>query len=425
MLDIKWIRENPEKVKQALKNRGVAFDLDRLIAVDGQRRAKIKEVDDLRAKQNEFSDAIAKAKDSERDEKIRASKKIKEELAVVEEDSKKIEEEYTSLIYLVPNIPLDDIPIGKDEGENKVLRESSTKPKFKFTPRDYMGLAEALDIIDTKRAAKVSGSRFGYMKGAAARLEIALIQFAFDTLTKKEFISVIPPVLIKEEMMQGMGYVDSEADKQERYHLEKDKLYLVGTAEQSIGPMHAGEIFLEKELPRRYIAFSTSFRREAGSYGKDTHGILRVHQFDKIEMFSFVKPEDSKKEHEHLLAMQEELMRELKIPYRVVALCTGDLATPSASTIDIESWLPGQNNGTGEYRETHSTSNTTDFQSRRLTIRYRTIAQKTEFVHMLNGTAFAIGRTIIAILENYQQEDGSVKVPKVLQKYMGGMNIIK
>jgi seryl-tRNA synthetase len=261
------------------------------------------------------------------------------------------------------------------------------------------------------------------LKNEAVLLEFALVQFALNRLLKKGFIPIVPPVMIREEMMQGLGYIDSEKDREERYFLEKDKFYLVGTSEQSVVPMHADEIFNEKDLPRRYAAFSTCFRREAGSYGKDIHGILRVHQFDKVEMVSFMKPEDSREEHKFLLAIQEELIRELKIPYRVVALSTGDLSHPSAATYDIEAWLPGQNEGMGQYRETHSCSNTTDFQARRLGIKFRR-SGKTEFVHILNGTAFAIGRMLIAILENYQREDGLVRVPEALQSYMGGMKVI-
>ncbi|MFH1253795.1 MAG: serine--tRNA ligase, partial [Candidatus Uhrbacteria bacterium] len=285
-------------------------------------------------------------------------------------------------------------------------------PKFDFEPKDYMTIAEKLDLIDVKRAAKVSGTRFGYLKGEVALLEFALINLALDVLSKEHFIPVIPPVMIKTEMMEAMGYLDTAADRAERYFLDKDNLILVGTSEQSIGPMYQGEILEEKDLPRRYVAFSSCFREEAGAYGKDTKGILRVHQFDKVEMFSICQPEKSKEEHQFLLKMEEKLMQSLKLPYQVVQLCTGDLARPSASTIDIETWMPGQ----GEYRETHSTSNCTDFQARRLNIRYRS-KQGVEFVHTLNGTAFAIGRTLIAIIENYQQKDGSVKVPKALQKY--------
>lgn len=275
-----------------------------------------------------------------------------------------------------------------------------------------MEIAEKLDIIDVKRASKVSGTRFGYLKGKTALLELALINLAFEVLSKEGFVPIIPPVMIKPEMMEAMGYIDTPEDRAERYFLKESDLVLVGTSEQSLGPMRKDDILEEKKLPKRYVAFSSCFREEAGAYGKDTKGILRVHQFDKVEMFSICQPEKSKEEHQFLLKMEEKLMRLLGLPYRVVQLCTGDSARPSASTIDIETWLPGQ----GEYRETHSTSNCTDFQARRLNIRYRS-KKGLEFVHTLNGTAFAIGRMLIAIIENYQQKDGSVKVPKALQKY--------
>ncbi len=238
---------------------------------------------------------------------------------------------------------------------------------------------------------------------------------------------MVPPVMIKEEMMRAMGYIDRHEEQEETYYLEKDKLYLVATSEQSIGPMHADEIFNEEDLPKRYIGFSTCFRREAGSYGKDTKGILRVHQFDKVEMFSFCHPEKSKEEHELLLSIEEELMKLLKIPYRVLNICTGDLGGPAAKKYDIEAWLPGQNSGKGQYRETHSTSNCTDFQARRLNIRYRSSLisnlSSLKFVHTLNGTAFAIGRMLIAIIENYQQKDGTIKIPDILQKYLNSKSL--
>ena len=425
MLDIKFIRENPGVVKTAMKNRGVDFDVGAFLAVDEKRRVMIKETDDLRARQNEFADEIGKLGGEERQRKIEESKKIKMQLASADEELKALEEQFTRLMHQIPNIPLPDVPVGRDERDNVVLREVGEKPQFDFTPCDYMEIAGKFNLIDTNRAAKVSGSRFGYIMGDLARLEFALVQFAFDTLTKEGFIAVVPPVLIKEDMMQKLGYIDSEKDKAERYYLSEDKMYLVGTAEQSVVPMHADEILEEKDLPRRYVAFSTCFRREAGTYGKDTHGILRVHQFDKMEMVIFSRPEDSASEHELLIAMEEHLMQGLKIPYRVMALCTGDIAAPSARTVDIESWLPGQNSGKGEYRETHSSSNTTDFQARRLNIKVRRNDGKNEYVNILNGTAFAIGRTLIAILENYQQEDGSVRLPEVLQKYMGGLKVIQ
>ena len=276
-----------------------------------------------------------------------------------------------------------------------------------------MTLAENLGWIDVERAGKAIGSRFGYLLRDAVDLEFALTRFAFDVLKKEGFIPVVPPVFLKPEAMRGAGYLDYNED--EMYHLEKDDLYLIGTSEQAIAAMHMNEILEAKKLPLRYAGFSSCFRREAGSYGKDTKGILRVHQFDKIEMFSFFEPENSKKEHEFLLSMEEKLMQALQIPYRVLQMCTGDLGFQAANKYDIEAWLPGQN----QYRETHSTSNDTEFQSRRLNIKYKNLKTgKNEFVHTLNGTAFAIGRMIIAIMENYQQKDGVVKIPTVLEGYI-------
>lgn len=406
MLDIKFIRENPDKVKEACQKKQVKCDIDRVLELDKKRRQILREIEGLKAEKNKLG------KDD-----VEQAKKIKKEIKKTEPELDKVEKEFKKLMLQVPNPPLDDVPVGKDESENKVLRQEGKKPKFDFKPKNYLEIAEKLDIIDIERAAKVSGSRFGYLKGGAVLLEFALVQLAFEVLIKEGFTPVIPPVMLKEKAMAGMGYLDRGAD--EVYHLEKDDLYLVGTSEQSIGVMHMDEILKEKELPKRYVAFSTCFRREAGAYGKDTKGILRVHQFDKAEMFSFCLPEKSKEEHQFLLSMQEKLMKLLKIPYRVVQICTGDLAGPSAATYDIEAWLPGQN----KYRETHSTSNCTDFQARRLNTRYKD-KDGVRFVHTLNGTAFAIGRTIIAIIENYQQKDGSIKAPKVLRKWMDGLKTV-
>ena len=298
------------------------------------------------------------------------------------------------------------------------------RTKFDFEPKDYLTLGEALGIIDVERASKVAGSRFGYLFGGAVMLEMALVQFALQKLVSKGFRAVIPPVMIKPEVYMGMGRLGG-SQKEERYYLPADDLFLVGSAEHTMGPIHRDEVLEEKNLPMRYAGFSTCFRREAGSYGKDTKGILRVHQFDKVEMFSFSKPEDSKKEHEFLLSMQEELVGALKLPYRVVQICTGDMGWTDAAQYDVETWLPGQPNGKekGIYRETNSCSNTTDFQARGTNVKYKTAKGK-ELVHMLNATGFAIGRMIIAIIENYQQKDGSIKVPEALQKYTG-FEIIK
>ncbi|MCK4453819.1 serine--tRNA ligase [Candidatus Parcubacteria bacterium] len=422
MLDIRFIRENPEKVKQGCQKKQVKVDVDRILLLDKKRRNLIQELDKLRSEQNRISSetkAVVQSHEvlpKDRLEELEGEgRENKKEIKNKEIELKKIDEEFNALMVQVPNLPLDDVPIGKDESENKVLREKGKKPKFSFKNKDYLEIAQDLDLIDVKRAAKVSGTRFGYLKNEAALLELALINFAFNKIIKQGFIPVIPPVMIKSETMEAMGYIATKKDLAERYFFEKDNLFLVGTAEQSIGPMHKDEIFEEKDLPKRYLAFSTCFREEAGSYGKDTKGILRVHQFDKIEMFSFCNPEISRKEHEFFLNLEEKLMKELNLPYQVVKNCSGDMAFPTAIQYDIETWIPSED----RYRETHSTSNCTDFQARRLNIRYRDKSGKLNFVHTINGTAFAIGRTIIAIIENYQQKDGSVLVPKVLQKYIG------
>jgi len=414
MLDIKFIRENPNKVKEACKNKQVKIDVNELLKIDKEKREIQTELEKIFAQKNKASKEISKAKDKKEKQKIISEmRKTDKKGDKLKESLKKIHKEFEALMYQVPNIALDDVPKGKSESDNVVMRKVGEKTKFDFNPKDYLEIAEKLDLIDVKRAAKVSGTRFGYLKNQAVLLEFALINLAFDALLKEGFTPIIPPVMIKSEKIRGMGYLE-QADVEEAYYLPKDDLFLAGTAEQPIGTMHADEIFEEKNLPKRYLGFSSCFRREAGSYGKDTKGILRVHQFDKMEMFSFCKPENSIKEYKFLLEIEEKLMQLLKIPYRVLQICTGDLARPSAATYDIEAWMPSQN----QYRETHSTSNCTDFQARRLNIRYRDKNNKLNFVHTLNGTAFAIGRTLIAIIENYQQKDGTVKVPEALQKYL-------
>ncbi len=404
MLDIKIIREQPEIVKEACKNRHVDCDVDRIVELDKKQRQLLQEVEQLRSQKNKLG-----KEDREQ------GQALKQQLKEKEPELQQTGEELKKLLLQLPNIPLDDVPVGKDEKDNKVLRTWGKIPSFGFTPKDHQELGEALDIVDIKRAAKVSGARFTYLKSHAVTLEFALVKMIMDMAQKQGFIPIIPPVLVKEDAMKGMGYIDTPEDRAERYFLNESKLFLVGTAEQAIGPMHQDEVFEEKDLPRRYVVFSSCFREEAGSYGKDTKGIMRLHQFDKVELFSITKPEDSKKEHAFLLAFEEKLWQQLQIPYQVLHLCTGDISRPSASTYDIEAWMPGQN----RYREVSSASTTTDFQARRLNIRFRNKDNKMEYVHMLNATGCSIIRPLIAIMENYQQKDGSIKVPKVLQKYAG------
>lgn len=421
MLDIKFIRENPAKVKKACQDKQVKVDIDELLEIDRRKRETLQALEDMRAQKNKASKEIPTVKNQrEKDKIILKMRELDRNSDRLTKSLKELEKKFNSLILQIPNLPLADIPVGKDERDNVVLREVGHKPKFDFKPRNYLEIGESLDLIDVKRAAKVSGTRFGYLKREAALLEFALIDLAFEVLTKEKFIPIIPPVMLKSEMARGMGYLE-QSDREEAYYLPQDDLYLVGTAEQSVGVMHTNEILEEKELPKRYLAFSTCFRRESGSYGKDTKGILRVHQFDKVEMFSFVKPEDSIKEHQFFLKMEEKLMQILNLPYRVVKICTGDLGRPAAAKYDIETWLPSEN----RYRETHSTSNCTDFQARRLNIRYKGKDNKLNFVHTVNGTAFAVGRTLIMLIENYQQKDGSILVPEALRKYLSFREIKK
>ena len=411
MLDIKFIRQNPEKVKKGCRKKKVKVDITRVLIVDQEKRKYQKTLEELRAKQRRLS--------FETPLPLKKLTGIKNEIKKIEPRVKEKEQELKNLLLQIPNLPFDNVPEGKDEKENVVIKEWGVKPKFDFKPKDYLELAEKLDLIDVERAAKISGTRFGILKKEAVFLKFALRNFASEILIKEGFIPIDPPVMIRPEIMQAMGYVERGRD--EIYYLKDDNLCLIGTAEQALGPIHADEILEEKQLPKRYIAFTPCFRREAGSYGKDTKGIFRVHQFDKIEMFSFSHPQKSQKEHQFLLSCEEKLMQALKIPYRVVQICTGDLGDPAAAKYDIEAWLPGQ----GCYRETHSTSNCTDFQARRLNIRYKEKSGKLSFVYTLNGTAFAIGRILIAIFENYQQKDGSIKIPEVLQKYLGRKKVIR
>ena len=395
------------------------FDVDYLLHLDEKRRAKIKEVDDLRAEQNVASEAIVGLTDKAKEAKVAQMQSLKAKLGDVEFELKALEAEFTELMQKVPNLPLDDVPAGGPE-DNRVIREVGEKPQFDFKPRDYLEIAEALDLIDMERAAKVAGSRFGYLKREAALLEFALVSYAFDTLLPEGFIPIVPPVMLRPEHFRAIGRIPP-GQEEERYFLHSDNLYLAGSAEHTIAPMHAGEVLDENALPLRYFAFSSCFRREAGSYGKDTRGILRVHQFDKVEMFSFVRAEDSEPELERMVAWQERLMQGLGLPYRVVLIAAGDMGWPEAKLYDLETWLPGE----GTYRETHSASTTTDFQARGTNTRYRTAGGELAFAHTLNATAFAIGRTIIAILENYQQADGSVKIPDALRPHMHGISEIR
>lgn len=428
MLDIKFIRENPDLVQRGIAKKNADPKLvDDFLALDQKWRGLVKNIDEARARQKDLSGK----------REIEEAKKIKTRIQGWETELKLVEKEREDILLVIPNLPADDVPVGKDESCNIVLRAWGKIPKFNFEPKDHLEIGEALDIIDVKKAGEVTGSRFCYLKGAAALLEYATVNWVLGRLGDLKFIKkiarkiassfpaapfipVVPPVMIKPEVYIKMGRLDP-GQEVERFFMPRDNLYLIGSAEHTLGPLHMGEIIDEQRLPIRYVGFSTAFRREAGSYGKDVRGILRVHQFDKIEMETFSLPELAFQEQEFIVAVQEALMQELKLPYRVVEICTGDMGGPDVKQIDIETWMPGQ----GKYRETHTSDQMGDYQSRRLDTRVRRKDGRIEFVHINDATVFAIGRTLIAILENYQQKDGSVKIPEALQKYMGGLKAIK
>lgn len=416
MIDIQWLRDHPESAKRALARKKVDPKLvDKFLRVDQNWRTKRAALDALQAEQKAVSRSLAAGK---REELMAKAHILKERIAEVSGSLADVEKKREALLEAFPNPPFADVPDGPDASGNRVLREVGEKPAFDFTPKDYLALAEPLGLIDVKRAAKVSGSRFGYLMGDGALLEFALVALAFDTLTEHGFIPAVPPVMIRPEVFRGMGRLAAD-QKEERYYIPNDNLYLVGSAEHTLGPLHMDETLEAKDLPRRYVGFSTCFRREAGSYGKDTKGILRVHQFDKVEMFSFSDPASSEKEHRFLVDRQEELMQKLELPYRVVEICTGDMGWTDARQYDIETWFPGE----GVYRETQSASNTTDFQARGINVKVKRADGEKVFAHLLNATAFAIGRTLIALIENHQTKQGTIKVPKALQKYLGKKEI--
>ncbi|PIP91973.1 serine--tRNA ligase [Candidatus Wolfebacteria bacterium CG18_big_fil_WC_8_21_14_2_50_39_7] len=404
MLDINLIRQNPEKVKSgiAAKNSDPKL-VDDFLALDENWRKLTKEIDDLRAEQNKFSD----------ERKIEQATKIKDKIQNLESDLKKLEQNRQNILEQLPNLPLDDVPVGKDESENVVIKEVGEKPKFNFQSKDHLELGKSLDLIDFETAVKVSGSNFYYLKNQAVLLELALTNYAFDILTKEGFTPLITPDLARQKFYTGTGYLPQGPEAQ-TYKIKDSDLGLIATAEITLAGIHSDEILDEKDLPKKYAGFSHCFRLEAGSYGKYSKGLYRIHQFSKIEMYVYCSPEKSEKIHQYLLSLEEKIFQGLGIPYRVVEMCTGDLGAQAAKKYDLEAWMPGR----GDWGEITSTSNTTDYQARRLGIRFKRKDGSVEFTYTLNGTAIAISRTIIAILENYQQKDGSVLVPKVLQKYL-------
>lgn len=430
MLDIQYIRDNPEVVAEKSRQKGYEVNIGELLELDTERRTRLTQIEELRARRNSLTAEMKGNKPT--DEQIEAGKQLKEEIANREGELKTIEEKYLALLKKVPNMPLDDVPVGASEDENVVAKTVGEPTKFDFAPKSHVELADAKDWIDKVRAAKVTGSRFAYLKGDLVQLQFALIQYVLATLTNRDiiakliadnglrvepkpFVPVLPPVMIREDIYDQMDRLEPRED---RYHIEgeDDDLWLIGSAEHTLGSMYADEILPAESLPIRFVGYSTSFRQEAGTYGKDTEGILRMHQFDKLEMEVFSTAETGLDEHLLLIAIQEYMMQQLGLPYHVLMKCTADIGKPDARGVDIEAWLPGQ----GKYRETHTADYMTDYQARRLKTRVKKSDGTVELAYTNDATAFAAGRTLIAILENYQTTDGDVVVPEVLRPYLGG-----
>ena len=415
MIDIKFIRENPDAVRASQKGRGEDTSIvDQLLALDETRRTAITEFETLRAEQNVLSKSVGAAKGDEKAALLENSKDLANKVKAADTRRADIEAQANAVAMQLSNILDPDAPIG-GEADFVVIEHVGTPRDFAkdgFVPKDHVELGKLLGAIDTERGAKVAGSRSYYLTGVGALLEFALVNYAISSATKSGFIPVIPPVLVNPAAMEGTGFLGQAAENV--YHLERDEVYLVGTSEVPLAAMHMDEILPAEKLPLRYAGYSTCFRREAGTYGKDTRGIIRVHQFDKVEMFSFCKPEEAKEEHKRLLQWEKDFLNAMEIPYRVIDVASGDLGSSANRKFDIEAWIPTQDT----YREVTSTSNCTEFQARRLNIRYKD-SDGTKAIATLNGTLVAIPRMIVAILENHQNADGSVNVPKALQPFLG------
>ena len=434
MLDINYIRDNRQKVEDAIKNKGYTIDLDEILQLDDARKELSQKTDILRQERNQISSQM---KNGQPDQAlISRGKEIKQELSSLEEKLSSVESDFLAKLKTVPNVPCDDVPVGLSEDENEVAEVCGEPTKFNFEPKNHYEIGQARGWIDKERASKVTGARFAYIKGEMVSLQMAIVNFVMNNLSNegvikeiceanhlehistKPFTTVLPPLMLRTEMYDAMDRLEPRDD---RYKIEGEELWLQGSAEHVLGSMHAGEIFAEQDLPVRYLGYATSFRQEAGTYGKDMEGIIRMHQFDKLEMESFSTKETSREEHELFVAIQRWLIEQLRLPYRVIRKCTFDIGKPDARGIDMEVWLPGQ----GKYRETHTADYMTDYQSRRLNTRVRRDETgEVELVHTNDATAFALGRIMIAVIENYQNEDMTVRVPEVLRKYLNGKEIL-
>jgi seryl-tRNA synthetase len=421
MLSREYLREHADAYRNALKNRGATVDLDRFLELDTERRRTIAEVEALKARRNAASQEISNLKKNKQDARsqIDAMKGVGDQIKTLDERLAAIEEELRNVELYFPNVPHESVPVGPDETHNRVDRTWGQKPAFAFTPKSHWDIGEALGILDFDRATKITGARFSILTGAGAKLNRALINFMLDVHEQQGYVEVVPPFMVNADSLRGTGQLPKF--EEDLFKLTDRDYYLIPTAEVPVTNIHRDEILDGATLPLLYTAYSPCFRSEAGSYGKDTRGLIRQHQFEKVEIVKFTTPETSWDEHEKLTADAEAVLQALGLHYRVMTLSTGDMGFTAAKTYDLEVWLPGQET----YREISSCSNFTDFQSRRANIRYRTADKKTAFVHTLNGSGLPIGRTLVAILENYQNEDGSVRVPSALRSYMKGVEVIR
>ena len=421
MLDIGLIREETNRVLEGFRKRGATIDLSPLLKLDGERKALLKRVEDLRCRRNKASEDIGRLKreGNPAEGLLTEMKGVSEEIKKLEGDIACIENEENDILLILPNLPHESVPSGTSEKDNAEVRQWGEIPRFTFEPKPHWQIGEELEIIDFQRASNIAGARFALLKGAGALLERALINFMLDLHTREHgYTEVLPPFMVNRKSMTGTGQLPKFED--ELFKLERDGYYLIPTAEVPVTNIHQGEILRNDALPVYYTAYTPCFRREAGSYGKDTRGLIRQHQFNKVELVKFSRPEDSYSELEKLTHDAEDVLKRLGLAYRVVALCTGDMGFSAAKTYDIEVWLPAQDT----FREISSCSNFEDFQARRADIRYKTGTGKTEYVHTVNGSGLAVGRTLVAVLENYQQEDGTVVIPDALKPYMGGLERI-
>ena len=422
MLDAAFIREHLDAVKANCANRNVKADVDRVVQLDDERRRFAGETQSVQQRQNEVSKLIPKEKDAARKQELIAEgKTLREKAGVLEKQQKQAQEELHAALLTIPNMTHPDAPVGKEATDNKVIRRWGEPIKFDFTPKDHVALMEALDLVDFEAGASVAGQKFYYLKNEAALLELALVQYAMQTLVKEGYTPVITPDVARVEVLEGIGFLprDPDPEKRQIYSLADTDLCLIATAEITLGGMHRDRIFDELDLPKKYVGLSHCFRTEAGAPGRDTRGLYRVHQFTKVEMFVFCTPDQSEDVHLELLRIEESIFQGLGLPYHVIDTCTGDLGGPAYRKYDLEAWMPGRGEH-GEYGEVTSTSNCTDYQARRLGVRYKTPGQKgTRFVHTLNGTAVAVTRALLAVLENGQQADGSIVVPEVLRPWLG------